>query len=390
MALRWLGERRYFIGLMSGTSLDGVDGVLSDFSGERPRVMADASVGFDGAFRAELLALNRPGPDELHRSAQAADRLVRHYAQVVRRLLEQTGLAAQDVAAIGAHGQTVRHQPPGSRRAATAAVDEAPYTIQINAPATLAELTGISVVADFRSRDIAAGGQGAPLVPAFHKAMFGHKEASVVVNLGGMANATWLGPQGEVAGLDTGPGNVLLDMWCERHTGASFDRDGAWAARGCARSDLLQALWAEPYFSQTGHKSTGRDLFHWDWLSSMLAPFANTPPQDVQATLVELTALSVVSSVRDLIGGTSAPSALVLCGGGAYNPVLVSAIRAQALKTWPGCEVQISNALGWPAHLVEAAAFAWLASQALGGLPANEPAVTGATGPRLLGAIYPA
>ena len=262
-----------YIGLMSGTSLDGVDGTLVAFgeSDADLQVRAHAHRPFDGALRSELLALNTPGPAELHRAALAANALVGVYAEVVKALLEQSGISRQQVRAIGAHGQTVRHRP--------GEFDGIGYTVQLNAPALLAEHTGIDVVADFRSRDIAAGGTGAPLVPAFHRALFGRPDATVaVLNLGGIANLTVLHRDGRTIGFDCGPANVLMDLWMHRHSGAPFDADGAWAASGTVVPSLLASMQADPYFTRSPPKSTGRDLFDAAWLERHLRAAALEPP----------------------------------------------------------------------------------------------------------------
>lgn len=373
------------IGLMSGTSMDGLDGVLvalSDAGSDRGiRVLAHAHGTFDAAFAAELLALNASGPDELHRSALAANQLARIGADVVARLLDATGLAAADVCAIGSHGQTVRHCP--------GEFDGTGYTIQLNNPALLAELTGIDVVADFRSRDIAAGGQGAPLVPAFHRAMFGRPGATVgVLNLGGMSNLTVLHADGRTIGFDCGPGNALMDLWCSRHLGQAYDVDGRWAAGGRVDESLLTRLQAEPFFSMAPPKSTGRDRFSARWLDAALAQHgaaegARAEPRDVQATLAELTAWACASDLRQ-----HAPAAtrMLVGGGGARNVHLMARLADQL----PGVTVEPTDAAGLPAHQVEAVAFAWLARACVLRRPGNLPAVTGARGLRVLGAIHPA
>jgi anhydro-N-acetylmuramic acid kinase len=282
----------------------------------------------------------------------------------------------------------VRHHPPGARlrgrQVDAQDPDFLPYTLQLNAPALLAELTGISVVADFRSRDIAAGGQGAPLVPAFHREIFGRGESVAVVNIGGIANVTALTRDGRVLGLDTGPGNMLLDLWCQRHQGVAYDRDGAWGAQGQVDAALLDRLLAEPYFAQPGIKSTGRDLFNAGWLERQLQGLA-LAPADVQATLVELTACSIARCLRELDWGGTPLAELLVCGGGARNAGLMAALRREL-----PCPVLTTAERGWPVDLVEAAAFAWLAWRTLTGQPGNLCAVTGAAGPRILGAIYPA
>lgn len=371
---------RYCIGLMSGTSLDGVDGVLVDFA-EGTQVLWHASRGFDAALRAELLALNTPeGRDELHRAALAANALARSYAEVVRELLQATGLAPSQIAAIGAHGQTVRHRPQ--------MFDGTGYTLQLNSPALLAELSGVAVVADLRSRDVAAGGQGAPLVPAFHQGVFGRPgETVLVLNIGGIANLSVLAGDGTVLGFDCGPGNALMDGWCQTHTGQPYDDGGQWAATGQVLPALLDRLLAEPFLQQPPPKSTGRDLFHADWLAGHLSASATSAadarPAEVQATLTEFTARACASVVQRFGRGGGE---LLVCGGGAFNTQLMQRIAALL----PGVAVDTTAARGLPPQQVEAAAFAWLARQALLGLPGNLPAVTGARGPRILGAIYPA
>lgn len=374
---------RYCIGLMSGTSLDGVDGVLVDFA-EGTQVLWHASRGFDAALRAELLALNTPeGRDELHRAALAANALARSYAEVVRELLQATGLAPSQIAAIGAHGQTVRHRPQ--------MFDGTGYTLQLNSPALLAELSGVAVVADLRSRDVAAGGQGAPLVPAFHQGVFGRPgETVLVLNIGGIANLSVLAGDGTVLGFDCGPGNALMDGWCQTHTGQPYDDGGQWAATGQVLPALLDRLLAEPFLQQPPPKSTGRDLFHADWLAGHLSASAasatstaDARPADVQATLTEFTARACAGAVQRFGRGGGE---LLVCGGGAFNTQLMQRIAALL----PGVAVDTTAARGLPPQQVEAAAFAWLARQALLGLPGNLPAVTGARGPRILGAIYPA
>ena len=363
-----------FIGLMSGTSLDGVDGVLVDFSDGRMHVLAFESQPFTTEAKAELLALNTPGNNELHRAALSANALAVLYSDVVVQLMVSAGTRAQQVRAIGAHGQTVRHRP--------GAFDGIGYTLQLNNPALLAELTGITVVADFRSRDVAAGGQGAPLVPAFHQQVFGSAgEAVAVLNIGGISNLSLLGAQ--ILGFDCGPGNALMDHWCQLHTGQPYDANGAWAASGTVHPGLLAALLDEPYLANAPPKSTGRDLFNPPWLASKLQGFAGLNPVDVQATLTELTAKAISISTTSY-GKDS--KLLIVCGGGALNGYLMQ--RLQALL--PSVQVQSSTAYGLPPLQVEASAFAWLARQTVLGLPGNLASVTGARGERVLGAIYPA
>lgn len=365
-----------YIGLMSGTSLDGIDGVLADFSGGRMVVSHHASAPFSPELRAELLALNAPGNDELHRAALAGNGLARAYAGVVHTLLECSGLAPEAIRAIGAHGQTVRHRPQE--------FDGTGYTLQLNSPALLAERTGIAVVADFRSRDVAAGGQGAPLVPAFHQGVFGRAgETMLVLNIGGISNLSVLAADGQVRGFDCGPGNALMDHWCQLHTGQPYDAAGAWAASGQVLHELLALLRQEPFLHKLPPKSTGRDLFNPAWLATRLDAFAACAPQDVQATLTEFTALACAADVQRHGAGAQT---LAVCGGGALNTHLMARLQAAC----PGLQVIATDALGLPALQVEAAAFAWLARQAIGGQPGNLASVTGAAGGRILGALYPA
>ena len=369
-----------YIGLMSGTSLDGVDGVLADFSphGAAPlSVRAHAHRPFPAALAEELMALNTPGANELHRAALAGNALVAVYAQIVGDLLDSSGIGRAAVRAIGAHGQTVRHRPRE--------FDGTGYTVQINSPALLAELSGIDVVADFRSRDVAAGGQGAPLVPAFHRALFGRPgEALAVLNIGGFANLTVLGAEGSTLGFDCGPGNALMDHWCLTHTGRAYDDGGAWAASGRVVEPLLAAMRAEPYFAMPAPKSTGRDLFNPGWLNKVLSTQAGAmTPGDVQATLAELTAGVCVDDVR---ARATATRELLVCGGGALNAHLMRRLAALL----PGVQVRSTDQRGLPAMQVEACAFAWLARQHVERRAGNLSAVTGARGARVLGALYPA
>lgn len=376
--------REIYIGLMSGTSLDGVDAVIVDFTpGVSPRarpfeVLAHAGRPMPAALGAELLALNTSGADELHRAALAANALVRLYAQAVHALLAEANLSAEQVRAIGAHGQTLRHRP--------GAFDGTGYTVQINNGALLAELTGIDVVADFRSRDVAAGGQGAPLVPAFHRAVFGRSdEAVAVINLGGIANLTAIDAGAGTRGFDCGPGNALMDHWCRRHTGQAFDRDGAWAAGGRVLAPLFDAMHADPYFQLPPPKSTGRDLFNPAWLDAHLAAWPGAAPnaQDVQATLAELTAAGCAAAV--MAHGADARTVL-LCGGGALN----GHVRRRIATLLPGRAVRLTDDFGLGVLQVEAAAFAWLAKAFVERHPGNLVSATGAAGPRVLGALYPA
>ncbi len=366
----------YFIGLMSGTSLDGVDGVLVDLSESKPRSASVHWRSFAPELRAELLALNTAGSNELHRAALAANGLARLYADVVEALLDQSGVAASEVVAIGAHGQTVRHQP--------GQFDGTGYTLQLNNPALLAELTGIAVVADFRSRDVAAGGQGAPLVPVFHQAVFSRPhEAVCVLNIGGIANLTVLGAEGSVMGFDCGPGNALMDYWCHAHNGHAYDANGAWAASGQVSAPLLSAFLSEPFLQAPPPKSTGRDLFNPAWLAPHLAKMPDLHPADVQATLTEFTASACAQSAAHY---GKASTTLLVCGGGALNEHLMA--RLQALLS--GVSVASTASAGIDPMQVEALAFAWLARKTVRGEKLSLQSTTGALGARVLGCVYPA
>ncbi|MEO8836813.1 MAG: anhydro-N-acetylmuramic acid kinase [Caldimonas sp.] len=372
-----------YIGLMSGTSLDGIDGVVVDFGpregGASFAVVAHRHRRFEPRLRAELAALNEAGNDEIHRAALAANGLARHYAELVEELVVAAAPDRAAIVAVGCHGQTVRHRPRE--------FDGTGYSVQLNAPALLAERCGIDVVADFRSRDVAAGGHGAPLVPAFHRAVFGRAGQTVaVLNLGGIANLSVLSAGGATSGFDCGPANALLDLWNARSTGLPFDADGAWAAQGSIDVRLLDALLAEPYFSAPPPKSTGRDLFNGAWLDDHIArvdPLARLRAEDVQSTLLELTVRVCAEACR-----RHAPDAveLIVCGGGAFNGELMRRLMQRLAPT----PVVTSSARGLPPDQVEATAFAWLARAFVERRPGNVPAVTGAAGPRILGALYPA
>ena len=364
-----------YIGLMSGTSMDGVDGVLIDFQRHPWQTRAHAHRPFPAELKASLMALNSPGEDEIHAAALAAQDLTRLYAEVVADVCQQAGIAANAVQAIGAHGQTIRHRP------------ECGYTVQLQAPALLAELTSIDVVADFRSRDIAAGGQGAPLVPAFHSALLKSLQAedAVVLNIGGIANISIIQRDRPPLGFDCGPGNSLMDSWCERHTGAPYDAGGAWGATGQHREAAVAQALSHPYFMSPPPKSTGRDLFNEVWLQNWLTACGlhHAPAHDIQASLCEITARSIAMAIQM---HASACSQVIVCGGGAFNQALMQRIE----RHLPGIQVVPSDAIGLPVMQMEAAAFAWLAYRHVHRLPANEPTVTGARGPRVLGALYPA
>lgn len=359
-----------FIGVMSGTSLDGADAALVDFSGARPRTLAFSSVPFSSGLRQRLMDLCQPGRDSLDAAGLASLELAQIYARVVDSAIAEAGAPREAIVAIGCHGQTVRHRP------------DLGFTIQLNDPARLAELTGIDVVADFRRRDMAAGGQGAPLVPAFHEALFRRADRSVaIVNIGGIGNVTALPAGAPTLGFDTGPGNVLLDGWARRHLGTDFDEDGRWAAAGRTDVGLLDELMREPFLAMPPPKSTGRELFGLAWLDERLP--AKYDPADVQATLVEFTARSIVVAIREYAPRTQE---VYLAGGGARNPTLVGRITRLAAP-W---RVETTDVLGVPTAQVESMAFAWLALKCVRREPVDMTAVTGARQPRILGALYPA
>lgn len=359
-----------FVGLMSGTSLDGVDAAVVRFDDDGQRCLATHFSPFAEELRAEALALQRPGTDQLRRALLLGNALADIYAETTNELLAKAGIASASIRAIGCHGQTLLHSPADG------------YSLQLNNPARLVERTGIAVVADFRNRDIAAGGQGAPLVPAFHDATFRHADVHrVVLNIGGIANVTNLAPGAVTTGFDCGPGNMLLDAWCQEHTRASYDAEGTWAAQGGVLPELLIRLRAHPFFQQVPPKSCGREEFDLAMLRNALS--GDEPAVDVQATLLALSAGVIAGAIGRWCGGAEE---LYVCGGGSHNLVLMNAL-ADAL---PGLRIATTDALGLPADWVEAIAFAWLARQNLHALPGNLPAATGATGPRVLGALYPA
>jgi anhydro-N-acetylmuramic acid kinase len=353
---------------MSGTSLDGADGALVQWPSGN--VLGFASVDFPAALRNELLALCQPGDNEIDRCGHAAIALAKVYAQVVDVLLAETEFRPQEVAAIGCHGQTIRHRP------------EAGFTLQLQSPAHLAEMTGIQVVADFRSRDMAAGGQGAPLAPAFHEAVFGqHGKDQAIVNIGGISNVSLLSDGKCIAGFDCGPGNVLLDHWAGQHLGKRFDMDGEWAASAVACSTLLESFLCEPFFQQTPPKSTGRELFNASWLEERLRQHQPLPAAQVQATLLELTA----HGIRLALSPERPLNRVLICGGGALNKRLM-----QRLGDLFECPVLPTDAAGIPATQVEAIAFSWLAHCAIAGQRLHLEHITGSRHPVPLGAIYPA
>ena len=372
-----------FMGLISGTSADGIDVALVRFADDTPHARCEMLRGhtnrWDADIRARLVELGQGGDSRSLDEIGSLDVLVAQaFADAALELLDAAGVSAHSVRAIGSHGQTIRHRPE-----AMAFGQPAPFTWQLGDGNVIAERTGITTVADFRRRDVAAGGHGAPLLPALHAALLhSHDESRAVLNLGGIANLTLLPAQGVVRGFDTGPANALMDAWCERHTGAAFDAGGAFAARGRVDADLLASLLGDPWFALPPPKSTGREQFHLSWLQARLGDVRRVP-EDVQATLLEVTAISVTDALR----ATQADTArLLVCGGGVHNPVLLQRIAARL----PGLLVESTAVHGVDPDFIEAMGFAWLARETLAGRPGNLPAVTGARGLRVLGAIHAA
>lgn len=354
---------------MSGTSLDGADAVLLAFDTPNTcHTIASFHTPYSDRLRADILALQDISLNELEKSALLSKQLSHLYAETVHGLLNKAQISAKQIHAIGCHGQTIRHRP------------ELGFTLQIVNASLLAELTDINVVNDFRSRDIAAGGQGAPLVPAFHQAVFSHPEINrAIINIGGIANLTYLPVKGQVIGFDSGAGNMLMDAWAERHIGQRYDTNGAWAETGTVITPLFDALMSEPYLQLPPPKSTGRDLFSMAWLNTFLND--NYAPEDVQRTLLEFTAMSIANAVKLYCPKTEE---IYLCGGGAHNNALIRCLQ-QCLHP---VKIDLSNSLGVEVSEVEAAAFAWLARQTMHQATGNIPNVTGAQGARVLGAVY--
>jgi len=358
-----------FIGIMSGTSLDGIDIALCSFEANASQLLATHFVPYPEALKLELLALHEASENELEASTLMGNKIAAMYADAINSLLTTEKIDANKITAIGSHGQTIRHRP------------ELGFTLQIGNSALLAELTGITVISDFRSRDIAAGGQGAPLVPAFHKAVFGSDQLNrALINIGGIANITYLSKSGYMLGFDSGPGNMLLDAWTKLHLGKPYDENGAWASTGIVLDSLLYDMLAEPYFALPPPKSTGRDLFNDDWLKRHLL-YPHLRSKDVARTLVELTA----QSIHNALIKCDDVDEVYLCGGGARNTLLKN--RLQTLLD--NLKISTTDDLGVGVDWVEAVAFAWLAKQTFDNKPGNLPAITGAKGLRVLGAIYP-
>ena len=369
-------RNQYYLGLISGTSADGIDAALVRFDGDathaRPELAFGRTYPWDPALRARLVELGqRTAMLTLDEVGELDVRIGRAFAQAAKAAIEASGVATADIAAIGSHGQTLRHRAHG----------EIPFTLQLGDPSTIAERCGVRVVADFRRRDVAAGGHGAPLVPAFHAATL-HSDAEdrAALNLGGIANFTLLPANGAVRGFDTGPANGLMDAWCLRHSGQAYDTGGGFAAQGRIDEALLARLLDEPWFALPPPKSTGRDQFHLAWMESKLR--GDEAPADVQATLLALSVRTIADALRAAQPHTQR---VIACGGGVHNPLLMAALAA----AMPGSVVESSAMHGLDPDFVEAMAFAWLARETLAGRPGNLPAVTGAAGPRVLGAIYP-
>jgi anhydro-N-acetylmuramic acid kinase len=365
-----VNHAEFYVGIMSGTSLDGIDAALLDFSDNTPKLVGTHYQAYPAALKDTLLALHQPAQNELHHTQLVANELAQGYAAATKILLLAANVNANQVRAIGCHGQTIRHRP------------DAGYTIQLGNAALLAELSGITVVNDFRSRDIAAGGQGAPLVPAFHHKMLRHPDIHrVIVNIGGISNLTNLSPGQATSGFDCGPGNLLMDAWINRQLGQSYDKDGSWAASGVVIPALLQAFLDEPYMRASPPKSCGRDLFNMRWLDKHLQ--GNEAPADVQSTLLALTGHAISDAIDQYCSGAAE---IYLCGGGAHNLALLNYLN----EALPNCSIQLTDKLGIEADWLEAIAFAWLAQQTLQSRCANLPEATGARHPCILGAIYQA
>ncbi|GJL34405.1 anhydro-N-acetylmuramic acid kinase [Enterobacter hormaechei] len=362
-----------YIGVMSGTSLDGVDVVLAAIDDKMVAQQASLTWPMPIPLKEAILSICQGQPLTLSQLGQLDTRLGKLFADAVLALMEREHLSAKDIVAIGCHGQTIWHEPTG----------DAPHTLQIGDNNQIAALTGVTVVGDFRRRDIALGGQGAPLVPAFHQALLAHPtERRIVLNIGGIANISLLFPDKSVRGYDTGPGNMLMDAWIWRQLGKPYDKDAGWASGGKVVLPLLQTMLSDPYFAAPAPKSTGREYFNFGWLERQLTAFPALDPRDVETTLVELTAVTISEQVL-LCGGCER---LLVCGGGSRNPLLMA--RLSALL--PGTEVTTTDEAGISGDDMEALAFAWLAWRTLAGLPGNLPSVTGASQATVLGAIYPA
>ena len=367
-----------YVGLMSGTSIDAIDCAIVQCSDSGISILASREHPIPAATRKRIATLSHTGPDEIEHMGKLDRELGQLFSEATLALLSEAAIAPRDIAAIGSHGQTIRHHPASAGHS-----PEESFTVQIGDPNTIAEMTGITTVADFRRRDIAAGGEGAPLAPAFHAAAFSSEGVNrAIVNIGGIANASLLAGEKLLMGFDTGPGNTLLDHWISHHRGERYDRGGNWAAEGKMIPELLQGMMLHPYLSKSGPRSTGKEAFNLDWLGSCHADIASLNTQDVQATLAEFTAATIAMSLEKC---KAKISEVYICGGGAHNTDLMRRLH-QKLTT---VKLDTTAALGMDPDWVEAAAFAWLARQSILGLAGNAPVVTGARGPRVLGGVFP-
>ncbi len=363
------------VGLISGTSMDGIDAALVHFGKRSCEVLASQTRPYDDDLRQHLLTASRnPAQCTVDDIGMLDRRVGVAFRDAAVELLDKSGVQPAQVAAIGSLGQTLRHQPRVKY----------PFTLQIGDPNVIAAGTGITTVADFRRRDLAIGGEGAPLAPAFHYWLWGDSaESRAVLNIGGFANLTVLAKEPDnVHGFDTGPGNSLMDAWCQRHLGQPFDSDGAWSATGTVCESLLDRLLADPYFRQPPPKSTGFEYFNTSWLDAHLSGAGAVSAADVQATLCELTARTISDAVSGHAGGTLE---VMVCGGGAHNRALLDRVAAHL----PGVTLSSTEAAGVGPDWVEAVLCAWLAARCIEGLPGNLPSVTGADKPAVLGCIYP-
>jgi anhydro-N-acetylmuramic acid kinase len=365
----------YYIGLMSGTSADAVDVVAVDFAENNTHLLASHSVPLPANLRHNIYALASPSHNEIDQLGELDQQLGELFAATINVLIAEHGLNAANCVAIGSHGQTIRHRPP--------LTSPHPFTLQVGDPNLIAQRTGITTIADFRRRDMAAGGHGAPLVPAFHQALFHSKDKDrVIVNIGGMANITWLPAKGDVSGFDTGPGNVLMDAWVLKCLNKTYDANGAWAATGQPHPELLAALLRHPFFQQLPPKSTGREAFNLNWLELTQKTLQTTVSNaDIQATLLALTAISISNCIKRM---TDKEVDVFVCGGGAYNARLMDELQQQL----PNSKVASTARLGIAPEWVEAMAFAWLAKQTMNRQTGNLPAVTGAREGVILGGVY--
>ena len=370
-------EDALFVGLMSGTSVDAIDSALVRIKGSLIQLVATHRHEIPAPVRGRIADISHPGANEIERLGPLDRELGRLFAAATLELLAGAGVHPGEISAIGSHGQTVRHRPPSG------GAGQGSFTLQLGDPNTIAETTGITTVADFRRRDIAAGGEGAPLAPAFHAAAFAQAGVNrAIINIGGIANASLLAGTELRMGFDTGPGNTLLDHWIQRHQDKPFDRDGQWAASGIVAAELLGDLLQHPYFAKTGPRSSGKEDFNLTWLDNRLLAYPGLMAEDVQATLAELTAATISQGVS---GSGIDVQEIYLCGGGAYNEDLVHRLQRRLAPA----SLDSTAAIGIDPDWVEAVTFAWLACRTLAGLDGNAPAVTGAAGPRVLGGIYP-